>query len=57
MLQWATYQDAADQAGVSRLYGGIHVRADDLPGRVMGATVGQEAWALAERYYDGSISG
>ena len=29
-LQWATYYDAADQAGLSRLYGGIHVEADDL---------------------------
>jgi hypothetical protein len=26
-LQWAAYADAADQAGISRLYGGIHVRA------------------------------
>ena len=24
-LQWATYYDAADQAGISRLYGGIHI--------------------------------
>ncbi len=33
VLQWATYYDAADQAGISRLYGGIHVRADDFVGR------------------------
>ena len=25
-LEWATYYDAADQAGISRLYGGIHIR-------------------------------
>ncbi len=56
VLQWATYQDAADQAGISRLYGGIHVRADDLQGRIMGATVGQRAWALAQRYFDGSAT-
>jgi hypothetical protein len=55
-LQWATYYDAADQAGISRLYGGIHVRADDLAGRVMGATCGQEAWELAQRYFDGSAA-
>ncbi|MEM8708258.1 MAG: vanadium-dependent haloperoxidase, partial [Actinomycetota bacterium] len=29
-LQWARYADAADEAGLSRLYGGIHVWADDL---------------------------
>lgn len=55
VLQWATYFDAADQAGISRLYGGIHVRADDLAGRIIGANCGQTAWALAQRYYDGSI--
>ncbi len=55
VLQWAGYRDAADQAGISRLYGGIHVPADDLGGRIMGAKVGQDAWALAERYFDGSV--
>jgi hypothetical protein len=54
-LQWATYYDAADQAGLSRLYGGIHVEADDLRGRVMGAQCGRDAWALASRYFDGSV--
>ena len=38
-LQWATYYDAADQAGISRLYGGIHIEADDLEGRKIGSTV------------------
>jgi len=42
-LQWATYRDAADQAGISRLYGGIHVWADDLAGRTIGAEVGLSA--------------
>jgi hypothetical protein len=52
-LQWATYYDAADQAGISRLYGGIHVRADDFAGRVMGAGIGRAAWEQAKRYYGG----
>jgi hypothetical protein len=52
-LQWATYRDAADEAGLSRLYGGIHVRADDLAGRVMGARVGADAWERAQTFYDG----
>ena len=50
-LQWATYADAADQAGVSRLYGGIHVRADDFAGRVMGAEIGRAAWDRAQLYF------
>ena len=53
VLQWATYFDAADQAGISRLYGGIHVRVDDLTGRIMGATAGRAAWARAQEYFAG----
>ncbi|MGJ8652300.1 MAG: LamG-like jellyroll fold domain-containing protein [Opitutaceae bacterium] len=54
-LQWATYYDAADQAGISRLYGGIHVPADDGPGRIIGSTCGINAWELGVQYFDGSI--
>ena len=53
-LQSATYYDAADQAGISRIYGGIHITADDFAGRRVGSTVGKRAWALAQRYFDGS---
>jgi uncharacterized protein DUF6851/vanadium-dependent haloperoxidase-like protein len=55
-LEWATYYDAADQAGISRLYGGIHIPADDFTGRTLGSQCGIEAWALAEKYYDGSAT-
>ncbi|MDX2342863.1 MAG: vanadium-dependent haloperoxidase [Acidimicrobiia bacterium] len=57
VLQWGTYFDAADQAGRSRLYGGIHVAADDLQGRIIGAEVGQAAWELAAMYFAGGASG
>src|SRR6202158_5145114 len=49
ILEWATYYDAADQAGQSRLYGGIHVQVDDFTGRIVGSTRGKDAWALARR--------
>jgi hypothetical protein len=52
-LEWATYYDAADQAGQSRLWGGIHIAADDLTGRKIGAACGVAAWARAQLYYDG----
>ena len=55
-LEWATYYDAADQAGVSRLYGGIHISADDFNGRRIGSQCGKEAWALAQTYYDGTAT-
>jgi membrane-associated phospholipid phosphatase len=54
VLRWATYYDAADDAGVSRLYGGIHIPADDFAGRKLGSVCGKGAWALAQRYFDGT---
>jgi hypothetical protein len=54
VLQWATYADAADQAGLSRLYGGIHVRSDDLAGRAIGQACGRAAWQQAQQYYGGA---
>ncbi|MEM9160133.1 MAG: vanadium-dependent haloperoxidase, partial [Verrucomicrobiota bacterium] len=55
-LQWATYYDAADQAGISRLYGGIHVRADDFVGRNLGARVGFEAFLKAHHLRYGALA-
>jgi hypothetical protein len=55
-LQWATYYDAADQAGISRLYGGIHLEADDLEGRRVGSACGIGAWELARRYFAGTAT-
>jgi len=52
-LEWATYFDAADQAGQSRLFGGIHIQADDFTGRRLGSQCGVAAWQLALRYFGG----
>jgi len=43
-LAWPTFSDAADQAGRSRRYGGIHFRDGDLAGRALGRMVGLRAW-------------
>ena len=51
VLQWATYRDAADQTSLSRIWGGIHPPADDIPGRAIGARIGVDAFALAEAYF------
>ena len=50
-LQWATYYDAADEAAISRLYGGIHPSVDDLPGRVLGSRIGIVAFDHALSYF------
>ncbi len=54
-LEWATYDDAADEAGISRLYGGIHLESDDLEGRKIGSECGVGAWALAQQYFAGTV--
>ena len=54
-IQWATYADAADQAGISRLFMGIHIPADDVLGRRVGATCGEDAWELASAYFAGTV--
>ncbi|MDG2383912.1 MAG: vanadium-dependent haloperoxidase [Pirellulaceae bacterium] len=52
-LQWATYYDAADEAGISRLWGGIHVPEDDFAGRIMGQVIGNDSFNLALQHFHG----
>lgn len=56
-LQWATYYDAADEVGLSRIWGGIHPPADDFAGRRVGSEVGKGVWELARKFFDGSVAG
>ncbi|OZV66906.1 hypothetical protein CA834_13795 [Winogradskyella aurantia] len=53
VLQWATYRDASDQTSLSRIWGGIHPPADDIPGRFIGQAVAEEAFAFAVPYFFG----
>lgn len=46
-LQWVSYYDAADEAGISRLWGGIHPSMDDFSARMMGSQVGLGAYQFA----------
>jgi len=50
-LQWATYYDAADQSGLSRIYGGIHAYYDDLPARKIGSQIGKRAVQTAQDFF------
>ena len=52
-LQWASYYDASDEAGQSRLWGSIHIAADDFAGRRVGHQIGLDAVALASKYFAG----
>jgi hypothetical protein len=52
-LSWATFSAAADQAGISRRYGGIHFEEGDLRARALGRSVGELAWTKAQSYITG----
>jgi hypothetical protein len=52
-LEWAKYVDASDQCSLSRLWGGIHPPADDIPGRLIGMKLGPQAFDHARGYIKG----
>jgi hypothetical protein len=53
-LSWATFEQAANEAGISRRYGGIHFTQGDLTGRVIGIPIAAQAWHKAQTYFDGT---
>ena len=55
-ILFATFSEAAQQAGLSRLYGGIHFSDDNTIGQVVGALIGQQAWNKAQTYFNGTAS-
>jgi vanadium-dependent haloperoxidase-like protein len=57
ILSWATFSAAADDAGMSRRWGGIHFKSGDLNGRLLGRSVGLNAWAKAQLYINGKTAG
>lgn len=52
-LYWPTFSAAADEAGISRRYGGIHYYAGDIVGRFVGRLVAQQVWTKAMTYING----
>ena len=51
ILQWATYRDASDQTSLSRIWGGIHPPVDDIPGRLIGMTIGNDAFDYGVTFF------
>ena len=56
VLSWKTLTASADDAGMSRRYGGIHFKTGDEHGRGLGKMVGNDAWSKAQRYINGSAT-
>jgi hypothetical protein len=55
-LTWATFTDAANQAGISRRYGGIHFEHGDLDARETGRKAAQKCWNKAQTYINGTAA-
>ncbi len=53
-LKWETFEEAANEAGMSRRYGGIHFARADLAGRQLGRLVADKVWSKAESFFDGT---
>ncbi len=56
-LTWATFSDAAAQAGISRRYGGIHFTQGDLDARATGRAAARRCWHVARTYFAGTARG
>lgn len=54
-LRWETFTEAADEAGMSRRYGGIHFERADLAGRKLGRMVADKVWSKAQGYFEGRL--
>jgi hypothetical protein len=54
-LQWQTFTAAADEAGISRRYGGIHFWSGDYHARMLGNLLGRGANSKAQSYIQGRI--
>ena len=54
LLKWDTFTQAADEAGFSRRYGGIHFAQGDVQGRDVGKRTGERVWQKVTGFFDGS---
>lgn len=53
-LSWPTFSDAATEAGMSRLYGGIHFRPANYEGQKCGREVGRQVYQVCMEYITGA---
>jgi hypothetical protein len=53
---YETFGDAAQEAGLSRLYGGIHFPDDNTTAQRVGFRIGVQAWVKALTYFSGRAS-
>src|SRR6056297_1902803 len=54
LFEWDTFSQAANDAGFSRIYGGIHFSDGNLDGLGSGAKIGSDAYDLASEFANGT---
>ena len=54
VITFKKFSDAVNEAGMSRLYGGIHFKDDNTAGQVIGTAAGQLAYDKARKLFNGS---
>jgi hypothetical protein len=52
-ITWATFSEAANDAGMSRRWGGIHFYTGDTHGRALGRQVAMNVWGKGQNYIKG----
>ena len=54
VLDFPTFTETAEMAGISRLLGGYHIMADNVEGLAMGRRVSAHDWPIIQSYFDGT---
>ena len=49
-LEFPTFTETAEMAGISRVLGGYHIQADNVAGLELGRNVAREAWKFYKRH-------
>ncbi len=54
VLQFPSFTETADMAGISRVLGGYHIQADNVAGLELGRNVAREAWKFYKKHVNES---
>jgi hypothetical protein len=57
ILEFPTFTEAADMAGISRVLGGYHIQADNVAGLELGRDVAREVWKFYLKHVGEENSG
>ena len=49
-LQFPTFTETANMAGISRVLGGYHIQSDNIEGLKLGRNVAHEAWSFYQSH-------